>query len=178
MTSRPTPLFAFAAALILAGCNNAQRIVLCPTAAILADTATETIFRPGAPADPSGEAFTAYMTGAKTDCTFDRIKGTTDSSLTLNFSATRPPSADAASYTLPYFVAINQAERVISKKLLTVRITFAPGATIATAEDDAGQTELDLERGHLPTDYQLLSGFQITEAQRAYNQKMGRYLPP
>ena len=152
--------------------------MLCPSAAILADTASETIFRPGAPADPSGEAFSAYMTQAKTDCTFDRVKGITYSPLTLEFTAARAPSPDGASYTLPYFVAINQAERLIAKKMYTVRLSFAPGATTATAEESLDPTEVNLERGHLPTDYQLLSGFQITDAQRAYNQKMGRYLPP
>jgi len=177
MNSRLPPFLALAAPLLLLGCNDPV-VVLCPTAAVLADTATETLFRPGAPADPSGEAFTAYLTGAKTECTFDKTQGQTFSSLTLNFHATRAPSRDAASYSLTYFVAINQAERVINKQMHTVRFDFAPGATTINVEEDVGgRITLTLENGHLPTDYQLLSGFQITDAQRAYNQKMGRYLP-
>ncbi len=173
------PLFCAlaASALLLPGCAATQRIVLCPGAAILADTASVTVFRPGAPADPSGEAFTAYLYNTKTDCTLVKDEVATYSSLTLSFRAVRPPSPDAASYSLPYFVAVNQAERLISKQIFTVRFNFAPGATAAMAEENLDQTVVTLERGHLPNDYQLLSGFQLTDAQRAYNLKMGRYLP-
>jgi hypothetical protein len=172
------PLFcALAASLLLLGCDTTQRIVLCPGAAILADTASATVFRPGAPADPSGEVFTAYLYGTKTECSFQRDEAATYSSLTLNFRAVRAPSPDAASYSVPYFVAVNQAERVISKQLFTVRFDFAPGATSALAEESIDQTVVTLERGHLPNDYQLLSGFQLDDVQRAYNQKIGRYLP-
>lgn len=176
MTSRLPLFFALAAPLILMGCGD-KAVVLCPSAAVLTDTATETVFRPGAPADPSGEAFTATLTDASTDCLFDKVAGETTSSLTLNFRATRPPSRDAASYSLPYFVAVNQAERVISKQMFTVHFDFAPGATSTTTQEPISQLIVTLENGHLPTDYQLLSGLQISDAQRAYNQKYGRYLP-
>ena len=38
-------------------------------------------------------------------------------------------------------------------------------------------TQIHLGNGHLPWDYQLTAGLQLTEAQIAYNQKMGRYAP-
>jgi len=176
MKSRLSLFLVLAAALALAGCNN-NRIVICPSAAILADTAVETVFRPGAPAELSGEAFTAYLVTARTDCTFDKNEGKTLSSLDLSFRAVRPPSTDAATYSLPYFIAVNQAERLISKRMMTVRFDFAPGATVATADESQEYFPVELERGHQPNEYQLLSGFQLTDAQRAYNQKMGRYLP-
>ena len=171
-------LFAvLAGSLSLLGCSSGGNVVLCPSAAILADTATETVFLAGAPADPSGELFTANLITATTQCRLDKTEGATYSSLDLGFRATRAPSPDAASYSLSYFVAVNQAERVISKQMYTVRLNFAPGASTATAEESIDQTVINLERGHLPDDYQLLSGFQLTEAQRAYSQKMGRYIP-
>ena len=176
MTSRLSLFFALSASLGLLGCNE-KSVVLCPSAAVLTDTATATVLRPGAPADPSGEAFTAYLMDADTDCALDKLAGETTSSLTLNFRATRPPSRDAATYSVPYFVAVNQAERVISKQMLTVQFNFAPGAISATAQETLSKLVLTLENGHLPTDYQYLAGFQLSEAQRAYNQKYGRYLP-
>src|ERR1019366_3866115 len=96
--------------------------------------------------------------------------GETTSTLTLNFRATRPPSRDAASYSLPYFVAVNQAERVLSKQMSILRFDFAPGATSTTAQETISKLVVTLENGHLPTDYQFLSGLQISDAQRAYNQ--------
>jgi hypothetical protein len=165
-----------AASLLLAGCN-ANRVVLCPGSAILADTSAEVVFRPGAPQDPSGEMFTGYLTGAKTACVIDSQLNAAVSSLDLNFRATRPPSSEAASYSLPYYVAVNQAERLISKKIFTVQFDFAPGETVATTNESVDETVVPLERGHQGYDYQLLAGFQLTDAQRAYNQKMSRYLP-
>jgi hypothetical protein len=164
------------AAILLAGCNQ-QVVVMCPSAAILADTASETVFRPGAPQDPSGEAYTAAVTDVKTDCTFDRQQGETFSSLDISFRATRAPSPDAARYQLVYFVSINSGDRVINKKQYSVRFDFAPGSTTATADASPDRTIINLERGLLPTDYQLLTGFQLTADQLAYNRKMGRYVP-
>jgi hypothetical protein len=176
MKSRLSLFLVLGAALALAGCNN-RRIVLCPSAAILADTAVETVFRPGAPAELSGEAFTAYLVSSSSDCTFDQAAGQTKSSLDLKFRAVRPPSPDAATYTVPYFIAVNQAERLISKQMMTVQFQFAPGATVATADESQGYFPVTLERGHQPDEYEILFGFQLTDAQRAYNQKMGPYLP-
>ena len=168
---------AIAGLLFLAGCNNTQRIVLCPGAAILADTASEAVMRPGAPADLSGIAYSAAVTDVSSDCVFDRQQGMTLSSVDINFRATRTPTVDPASYTLTYFVTVNSADRVLSKKLYQVKFDFAPGAALATAEASPDRVQVDLERGHLPTDYQLLVGFQLTPEQLAFNRKMGRYVP-
>jgi hypothetical protein len=161
---------------LLAGCNQAV-VVLCPSAAILADTASETVFRPGAPQDLSGVAYTAAVTDVKTDCTFDRQLGETFSTVDISFRATRAPSPDAARYSLVYFLTVNSGERVLNKKQFTVRFDFAPGATVATADVSPDRTIVNLERGLLPTDYQLLTGFQLTPEQLAYNRTMGRYTP-
>jgi hypothetical protein len=176
MKSRLSLFLVLGAALALAGCNN-NRVVLCPSAAILADTAAETVFRPGAPADPSGEVFTAYMVTIATDCELDKTAGQSKSSINLTFRAVRPPAADAATYSLPYFLAVNQGERLISKQMLNVKFQFAPGATVATADASFDYLPIDLENGHQPNEYQWLAGFQLSDAQRAYNKKTGPYLP-
>ena len=164
------------ALLLLAGCG-AQRIILCPGAAILADTATAPVFRPGAPLDLSSVAYTATVTDVKTSCTFDRLQGETFSDLDIDFRATRAPSADAARLTLNYFITINAGERVLSKKMQTVTFDFAPGATLAIAQLSPDRTVLELERGHLPTDYQMLIGFQLTPEQLAFTRKMSPFAP-
>ena len=176
MTSRFAAFCALAALTLLAGCNQ-QRITMCPGAAILADTASETIFRAGAPQDLSGIAYTATMTGVKSDCTFDTQQGQTSSDLDISFKAVRAPSPDAAHYSLAYFVTVNSAGRVLSKKMYTVRFDFAPGAAVALADESLGRTPISLERGLLPNDYQFLTGFQLSPEQLAYNRKMGRYIP-
>ncbi len=174
--TRLASLAGLAALLFLTGCNT-QRISICPGSAILADTATEAVMRPGAPQDLSGVAATASITDVNSSCIFDRAKGTTLSSVDIDFRATRTPTADAVSYTLDYFVTVNSAAQLVSKKLYKVRFDFAPGAAVATASESPDQVQVTLERGHLPNDYQVLVGFQLTPEQLAFNRKMGRYVP-
>ena len=176
MNARLVPFLVLGAAVLVAGCGQ-KRIVLCPGAAILADTANETIFRPGAPEDLSGVAYTASVSGVRSDCSFDQREGQSFSSIDLDFRAVRAPSPDGARYNLPYFVTLNSAGRVLSKKMYNVSFDFAPGAAVATTDISLDRTAVSLERGLLPTDYQFLVGFQLTQAQLAYNRTMGRYIP-
>jgi hypothetical protein len=120
---------------------------------------------------------TAHLTDFKTSCTFDKQAGSTYSDVTLSFRATRPPSADAAHYSLDYFITVSSEVRILDKKMYRVSFDFAPGATVATAEESPPRVTINLERGHQPADYQLLAGFQLTEAELNYNRRMGRYLP-
>ena len=135
------------------------------------------MLRPGAPADLSGELFRVALTNAATTCSLDRRKGETNSALDLTFKAERAPGADGVTYSVPYFVAVTMGPRVVNKQLYTARFSFAPGASTATFTVSPENTEIHLGNGHLPWDYQLTAGLQLTAAQVAYNQKMGRYAP-
>jgi hypothetical protein len=168
------PAIGLAILALLAGCATPNPN-LCPATAILADAARVTVMRAGAPADLSGELYSVALTDAATDCRLDRKRGETDSSLSLTFRAVRAPSADGASYSVPYFVAVTMADRVVNKRLYTVRFAFAPGASSATFNVSPDNTQIHLGNGHLPWDYQLTAGLQLTDAQVAYNKKMGRY---
>lgn len=162
-------------ALLLAGCES-SKVSNCPAAAILADTAQVTQFRAGAVQDLSGEAYTAYLTGISSECYVDRKRGMSNSSAILSFRATRAPSAEAAEYTIPYFLAVIAGERVLSKQIFSVTFRFAPGAAVANFTDTVDETDIKIEADHRPTDYQLTAGLQISEAQQAYNKKRGPYV--
>lgn len=170
------PLGGVAFLMVLSACTTPNPN-LCPATAILADTARMTVLKPGAPADPSGELYSVALINAGTDCRLDKRKGETDSSLDLTFRAARAPSADGASYSVPYFVAVTMGQRVINKRLYTARFVFAPGASTALFTVSPDDTQIHLGNGHLPWDYQLTAGLQLTPAQIAYNQKMARYAP-
>jgi hypothetical protein len=169
------PRFAIlACAAALPGCA-APNPLMCPPAAVLADASYMVVMRPGAAADLSGEAYSVQMTDVTTECSLDRKRGETDSSLNLSFRAVRAPSADGASYSVPYFVAVTMTDRVVNKRLYTVRFSFAPGASTAIFNVSPDNTEIKLGNGRLPWHYQLTAGLQLTDAQIAYAKKMGRY---
>ena len=164
-----------AAVLVAAGCSN--RIVVCPVPAILADTANVTVMRPGAVPDLANELYSVSLINAESDCAFNQRTGVIKSSLDLTFRATRAPSADAATYSVPFFVVVHENNKLFSKHIYQLRFTFAPGAATATIKQSPDETSIQLENGKLPWNYQLLAGFQLTPEQIAYNETKGRYLP-
>jgi hypothetical protein len=173
---RPALATALAAAL-LGSCSTDLTRNNCPYAAVLAPASTLTAFRPGAKNDPAGEQYIVGLSGVSTDCSFDSNNGTTDSSLKLSFQAKRPQSPDAASYKVPYFVAITQGERVLSKHDFWVNFSFPAGAATATFRESVASTAITLENGKKPYDYEIVVGMQLTHDQLEYNKKIGRYAP-
>jgi hypothetical protein len=165
-----------ALAVWLAGCASSET-VLCPSAAVLRDTATLTVFRAGAPLDPSGEAFTAAIAGVKTSCHYNKGAGDIPTDMSFTVRAVRAPSPDRADFKVPYYLAVTQGDRILSKRNFTLNIDFAPGSAAASQDVSLDTTTVGLEEGHPATDYQLLVGFQLSDADRAYNQKRGRYTP-
>lgn len=163
-------------ALLLSGCASSET-VLCPSAAVLRDTATLTVFRAGAPLDPSGEAFTAAIGGVTTSCHYNKGASAIPTEMSFMVRAVRAPTPDGGNYKVPYYLAVTQGERILSKKNFTLTIDFAPGSAVSSQTVALDTTTLNLEEGHPATDYQLLVGFQLSDGDRAYNQKRDRYVP-
>lgn len=173
--SRLARLAPLSALLLLLGCS--QKIIVCPVPAILADTQSVTIFRPGTTPDLANELYTVSLINAVGDCTFKSRASTVQASLELTFRATRAPTKEAASYSVPYFVAVHEGPKIFSKRLYTLRFSFAPGATTTIVKQAPGDIEVVISNGKLPWNYQQLAGFQMTAAQIEYNRTRGRYLP-
>jgi hypothetical protein len=173
---KPHAFLFLAAGLALAGCNDAN-VVQCPSAAVLSDTDTLTVFRAGAPHDLSGEAYTAGIGNVRTTCSFPKGAAASISELTFTLRAIRNPSADGADYKVPYYLAVIHGDRILSKQNLTADVNFAPGSASTSQDISASDLTVELEPGHPPTDYQFLVGFQLTDAERAYNAKRGRFTP-
>jgi hypothetical protein len=163
------------ALLLLMGCSS--KILVCPVPAILADTKTLTIFRPGTTPDLANELYTIALTNAEGDCTYSARDGLVHGSLELTFVAARIPTAEAASYSVPYFVAIHEGAKIFAKHLYTLQFTFAPGAAVATIKQAPDDVEIKIGNGKLPWNYQQMAGFQMTAAQIEYAQTRARYVP-
>ena len=161
--------------LALMGCS--QRIVVCPVPAILADTSSVTVMRPGTAPDLANELFTVTLTNVEADCVYNQTSAVVRASMDISFHATRAPSRDAATYSVPYFVVVHENAKIFAKRAYTLRFTFAPGAATADIKQAPEDTSIKISNGKLPWNYQLLAGFQLTPEQIAYNKTKSRYLP-
>jgi hypothetical protein len=167
-----------AASALLAGCSStAEKIGNCPAVTSLVETAVATVFRPNTPADPSNMLYTVEVTGTHASCDADKQANTSDTSLEIDFAATRAPNGSATHYKVPYFVAVTQADRILAKKIYTVEFDFAPGATTATFSDTVQSAEVTVGRDKKTFDYNIIVGLQLTKAQLDYNRTTNRYTP-
>ncbi|HWA92024.1 MAG TPA: hypothetical protein VG889_18430 [Rhizomicrobium sp.] len=164
--------------LLLAGCTSDADKGFCPDANILVPASAVTVFRTGAPADPSGELYTVWMSNAYTGCDFDKDKPATDSHVRIHFKATRAAGGEAGTYKVPYFVAVtHKGSRIMTKKLFIASVTFGPGETRTEFEDTVDSTVINIARGAKVGEYEILTGFQLTQAQLDYNVKNHHYAP-
>lgn len=170
--------FALGTALMLASCTSDYDKGYCPSASILAPTSILTVFRAGAPADPSGELYTVWMDDVKTGCSFDKHDFTADSRIHIQFRAKRASGGEAGTYRVPYFVAItHKGSRIMTKKLFVADVAFGPGETSVAWEETLDNIALKFARGNKIGEYAILTGFQLTQQQLDYNIKMHHYAP-
>jgi hypothetical protein len=163
---------------LLGGCTTDTEKGLCPSAAVLAPTASLTVFRTGAPADPSGELYTLWMTNVSALCDFEKEGKTTNSHLDISFHATRAPSTEAVNYRVPYYVAVTQGgSRILTKKFFLAQVSFEAGATTVDFHQSVDDIGIKVGKGLKIGSYEVLTGIQLTPEQLAYNKKTGRYAP-
>ncbi len=164
---------------LLGGCIKSDTEKgLCPSAAGLAPTASETVFRTAAPVDPSGELYTIWMTNVEPACDFEKEYKTTNSHLDIAFHATRAPSTEAANYRVPYYVAVTQGgSRILTKKFFLAQVSFQPGETVTDFHQNVDDIAIKTGKGLKVGSYLILTGLQLTQEQFDYNKKTGRYVP-
>lgn len=167
------PAFAaLAVSAALSGCATDVSPV-CPTAAGLVEASSLTKFGPGASQDPSHVVYRVELMSVSTDCTLHNKTRTVDSTLTLHFRASRSPSTAAASYTVPYFVAIHSGADITAKRIFEVRFQFAPGQSVVNFSDHIASALIHVAADKQAFDYQLLAGLQLTKSELEYNRKVG-----
>jgi len=175
MSFRLLRLAPLGALLLLMGCSS--KILVCPVPAILADTQSVTIFRPGTVPDMANELYTVSLINSTGDCTYSTRDGLVHASLELTFRATRVPTNEAATYAVPYFVAVHEGAKIYAKHLYTLKFTFAPGASVVTITQAPNDVDIKISNGKLPWNYQEMAGFQMTPAQIEYAKTRSRYIP-
>jgi hypothetical protein len=168
-------LIAVLAATLLAGCTTAAKQAACPGTAVLVDAARQTIFRQGATPDPGNVLYTVQIVGVTSTCDIAKNEHKADTSLEITFRAARAPNGDAPQYTVPYFVAVTQADRIVNKQSFSAQFTFAPGQAAVDFTDTVSSTVVHADEGKHPYDYQILIGLPLTKEQLDYNRTFGRF---
>jgi len=173
------PLFVV---LALAGCDQFranERMALailgsqCPVPAVLGDAVTVTKVRPGTPMsampDAANVVFTAEMSQPRLECEYDprRTKLTVD----VNFAvrATRGAAATAGDPPIDFFVAVVD----VDNNVLVKKVYQAPSDLRGKHTGQWTQTvrsfAVPIEADKRPLDYEILTGFQLSPDELAYN---------
>ncbi|MEZ5742679.1 MAG: hypothetical protein R3D89_02810 [Sphingomonadaceae bacterium] len=165
--NRPTRLFAstalaMAAAVGLSGCSSKGEIVVdqgvgitavrspCPAVGIPNYTGDVTLFSSPANRSAANIDVVAAMTNVRSQCndSGDRIYST----VSFDVLARRTNTSGAQQVSLPYFVTVLRGgSQVVTKRLGTVTVSFAPGQERASASG-SGSAYIDRAEATLPAE--------------------------
>jgi hypothetical protein len=145
---------------------------ICPATAVLSDAATVTKVKAGTSAvrvSPGDISLEAEMTQARLVCHYNRADNKLTVDLSLPIRATRGPAATATDPLLPFFVAVIDADNnVISKSVYNSQPQLA-GRMSNLYNQSVSDFGVPLAMDKRPYDYELLTGFQLTPDELAYN---------
>lgn len=152
---------------------------VCPATGVLSDAASVTKLRPGTPTAmtrPADIAFEAVMSQARLDCNYDRNANTLTVSVKFAIKASRGPALSGADPQLPFFVAIIDADNNVLVKNVYNSEPQMSGRPAATYTESVSNFPVPLAMDRRPSDYEILTGFQLTPDELAYN-RLPRVLP-
>lgn len=161
-----------AACVALCACSE-DKIDKCPSVSTLVDTATLPVFQAGG----SAIAYSVHIARATRDCDIHKFDKQVESSVNIDFRAVRAQAGQAATYTIPYYVAVSTEGRVLTKHVYSLQFTFEAGQATAEFSQSLDSIAITLGQDKKPTEYGILVGFQLTKAQLEYNRRAGRYPP-
>jgi hypothetical protein len=165
-------------ALPLLGCGSddpAFIAISCPTSSVLAQAAFVTKVGPAGTA-PSNAVLTAHMEPSEVGCDYDQGDREVSFDLRIPITATRGPAGTPGPHRLSYFVAVlDPAGNMLSKRVFERDIFFGE-SHVANVSERVRDTNINLG-GRRPFEFQVLTGFQLTQAELAYNQTQRNFQP-
>jgi hypothetical protein len=145
---------------------------VCPATAVLSDAVTVTKLKPGtAPGqpNPANVAFTAEMSQAKLDCNYDRERNRLSVDIEFAVKATRGAAAAGTDPQLDFFVAVVDVDNNIVSKAVYHGQPQMSGRTSNVYTQSVNNFPVPLAMDRRPYDYEILTGFQLTPDELAYN---------
>jgi hypothetical protein len=145
---------------------------ICPVTAVLSDAVTVTKLKPGTPPGPPNPAnvvFTAEMSQAKLDCSYNRDQNKLSVDINFAVKAARGPAAMGGDPQLDFFVAVVDADNnIISKNVYHGKPDLS-GRTSNVYTQSVSNFPVPMTMDKRPYDYEILTGFQLTPDELAYN---------
>ncbi|MCC7427239.1 MAG: hypothetical protein IT557_10055 [Alphaproteobacteria bacterium] len=144
----------------------------CPEVAILGDAADITRFGQRGGTDLTNVTIDGRISAVNGRCDGTRQGLTVDLSMTLEFE--RGPAAQGRAESVPYFVAItDQQQNILSKQVFMARAEFPRGQNRVRLTDEGARMLLPVTAERPSWNYAILVGFQLDEAELAYNRRRG-----
>jgi hypothetical protein len=172
-------LLLLALVLPMFGCGGADPAfvaISCPTNSVLAQAAFVTKHAAGG-ATPANTILTASMGPGLVGCDYDQEDFEVTFDLSMPITATRGPAGSAGPHRLTYFVAVlDPAGNMLSKRVFERDVNFG-GANSANWNERVRDSTIRLPQGRRPVEYQIVTGFQLTPAELAYNQTQRNFQP-
>jgi len=144
----------------------------CPSTAVLSDAVTVTKLRAGAPTNavnPANVILSAEMSQAQLECEYDAERNSVSIDINFAVRAARGAAASGPDPELDYFVAIVDTQgTLLTKNIFKSQPVLngrPPGQYTQNVSNFVFQLAMDMR----PVDYQLLTGFQLTPGELAYN---------
>src|SRR5258705_9842690 len=152
---------------------------ICPSTGVLSDAVTVTKLKPGTQAalpNPANVAFAAEMSQAKLDCNYDRAQNRLSVDINFAVKATRGPAAMGPDPQVDFFVAVVDADNnIISKTVYHGQADLGGKATNIYTQN-VRNFPVPLGMDKRPYDVEIVTGFQLTPDELAYN-RVPRSLP-
>jgi hypothetical protein len=145
---------------------------ICPVTAVLADAVTVTKLKPGtqtAAPNPANVVFTAEMSQAKLDCSYNRNANRLTVDINFAVKATRGPAATGPDPQVDFFVAVVDIDNNIVSKTVFHGEADLRGRNSNTYTQKVNDFAVPLAMDKRPSDYEILTGFQLTPDELAYN---------
>lgn len=166
--------------LSVAACSTDEAdLAPCPPARVLGEPSELTRFREGPGRDPVDVVFEARFQRVGGECSYREGGGDIDVELTVELDVMQGPAAGGRPAAFSYFVAISERApeaggepRILARQSFPVEAAFAQGRKGLRYTDELAVT-VPRATDRPVGDYVIYLGFELTDAELAYNRRKG-----
>ncbi len=156
----------------LAGCGAEDPDEFAPACApigILGEAADYSDYGPGAVPDLGRLVAQGSIRGVSGHCNAAANGTRLHTVVQVQLAITRGPAASGSSLAVPYFIAVLRDGAIVSKQSLTATAEFPDNGDKVALQTDPIAFDLPVSRAHPGTSYRIEVGFQLGDAELAYN---------